>query len=76
VFGLFLIAMCYRDGIGCAAVPKRGFQSLQALAGRGYLPAMSLTGVCYANGTGVAKDEREAVKWYRLAAHALRLLGL
>ena len=25
-------------------------------------------GLCYANGTGVAKDEEEAVKWYRKAA--------
>ena len=25
-------------------------------------------GVCYANGTGVAKDEAEAVTWFRRAA--------
>jgi TPR repeat protein len=24
--------------------------------------------VCYLRGTGVAKDERQAVKWFRLAA--------
>ncbi|MEG1788763.1 MAG: tetratricopeptide repeat protein, partial [Kiritimatiellia bacterium] len=24
--------------------------------------------VCYANGEGVARDEAEAVKWYRMAA--------
>jgi TPR repeat protein len=32
--------------------------------------AMFNLGVCYANGTGVAKDEVEGVKWYRKAAEA------
>ena len=43
----------------------------QSEAGR-KLPADAetqfLLGVAYANGVGVAKDEAEAVKWYRKAA--------
>jgi TPR repeat protein len=37
-------------------------------ADQGNANAQSNLGVCYKNGTGVTKDEREAVRWYRLAA--------
>jgi TPR repeat protein len=37
-------------------------------ADRGHANAQYNLGVCYANGTGVTKDEREAIHWYRLAA--------
>jgi TPR repeat protein len=36
-------------------------------------------GLCYENGRGVEKDEREAVRWYRAAAnqdHSVALYNL
>ena len=49
-------------------------------AEQGEATGQRLLGWCYANGTGVAKDEKEAVKWYRKAAEqgeatGQRLLG-
>jgi TPR repeat protein len=68
LFGLFLIALCYRDGVGCAADPQRGFKAFRALAARGYLPAMAFTGLCFGSGIGVSKNEGEKIKWFRRAA--------
>lgn len=41
---------------------------LRPLAEQGDAGAQFNLGVAYENGRGVAKDEREAVRWYRLAA--------
>ncbi len=41
---------------------------LQPLAEQGYALAQGQLGVMYAEGWGAAKDERAAVRWYRLAA--------
>ena len=41
---------------------------LRAKAESGDAHAQYNLGLCYANGTGVPKDEVEAVKWYRKAA--------
>ncbi len=40
----------------------------QKAAEAGYPPALNALGVMYADGSGVPKDEREAVNWYRKAA--------
>lgn len=42
--------------------------ALQILAERGDAKAQILLGIAYSDGKGVAKDEREAVEWYRKAA--------
>jgi uncharacterized protein len=39
------------------------------LADQGVAQAQFLLGTMYENGKGVAQDYREAMKWYRLAAH-------
>lgn len=44
------------------------FQVYHALADQGFALAQFNLGLMYANGQGVAKDETEAGKWYRLAA--------
>jgi len=44
------------------------FDSFKAKAEQGDATAQYNVGVCYSFGTGVAKDEVEAVKWYRKSA--------
>ncbi len=51
-----------------AATLRKQFQEYKAKAEKGNLEAQNSLGVCYANGRGVAKDEIEAVKWYRKVA--------
>lgn len=50
------------------AALRKQFQEYKANAEKGDVEAQNSLGVCYANGRGVAKDEREAVKWYRKVA--------
>ena len=38
-------------------------------AGQGLAKAHNNLGLCFHHGTGVAKDENEAVQWFRLAAN-------
>ena len=62
---------------GCVAtVPSEGgaestlvdfYDSIRKAAEQGDATAQFNLGVMYANGEGVAEDEREAVRWYRLA---------
>jgi uncharacterized protein len=51
---------------------KRAFscdmQRLKKLAEQGDVAAQYSLGVCYQQGAGVAKNEREAVRFFRLAA--------
>ena len=49
-------------------VYKRLFEEQQVLAEQGDANAQHGLGLMYSNGTGVLKDDKEAVKWYRLAA--------
>jgi len=44
------------------------FEETRAKAEQGDAEAQFNVGACYDNGTGVGKDEAEAVKWYRKAA--------
>jgi Sel1 repeat len=57
-----------------------GIETLRKTAEFGYIDAQFIMGVCYAEGRGVEKDEREAVRWFRKAAErgyaeALESLG-
>jgi uncharacterized protein len=47
---------------------NRWFEEQQAFAERGEANAQFSLGNMYRNGEGVPKDDKEAVKWYRLAA--------
>jgi uncharacterized protein len=60
----------YQDGLDAV---KRGdyataLQELRPLAEQGHAVAQALVGAAYSEGLGVAKNDKEAVKWYRLAA--------
>src|ERR1019366_3953311 len=44
------------------------FLEFKSKAERGDAQAQSNLGLCYAQGRGVAKDDVEAVKWFRMAA--------
>jgi uncharacterized protein len=44
------------------------FESTRALADQGYANAQTSLGFMYGNGEGVAENDTEAVKWFRLAA--------
>ena len=57
---------------GNAAYKKQDFatalRELEPLASQGDAKSQVHVGVMYANGQGVAKDDKEAVKWFSLAA--------
>ena len=46
----------------------KALAELRGRAEKGEVSAQYFLGLIYANGRGVAKDEVEAVKWYRKAA--------
>lgn len=48
--------------------PVNSINSLKKSAEQGDAWAQNTLGVCYYDGNGVAKDSKEAVKWYRKAA--------
>ena len=52
----------------CSAFAQPDFESTKARAEAGDSIDQYNLGVMYANGTGVAENDQEAVKWYRLAA--------
>jgi len=47
---------------------KTAFIEWQPLAEQGHASAQGILGLMYANGQGVLKDDKEAVKWVRKAA--------
>ncbi|MBE3039526.1 MAG: sel1 repeat family protein [Chloroflexi bacterium] len=70
-----------KPGSPVPAVPLSEFEILRKKAEAGDGNAMTNLGVMYGDGRGVAKDEREAVSWYRKAAEsgnagAMHNLGL
>jgi TPR repeat protein len=58
-----LVGLCVG---GCG--DSNSLESVQQKAEAGDAPAQYNLGYMYANGRGVPKDDREAVKWYRKAA--------
>ena len=57
------------DNYGLAKDYKRAFPVCSRAAKQGNVLAQSFLGVMYAYGEGVPKNDREAVKWFRLAAN-------
>ncbi|HIE87808.1 MAG TPA: sel1 repeat family protein, partial [Gammaproteobacteria bacterium] len=53
---------------GASEEDKRWFEETQVEANQGDADAQYLLGLMYANGRGVPQDDKEAVRWYRLAA--------
>ena len=67
LFGLALFFTCAVHGQQTEA-ERKAFQETKAKAEKGDAIAQFAIGAMYATGRGVAKDEVEAVKWYRKAA--------
>jgi TPR repeat protein len=53
---------------GMSPEEVRVFNDYKSLAEAGSVSAQFRLGICYATGSGVAKDETEAARLYRLAA--------
>ena len=51
-----------------AQLSSEQIETLRKDAEQGYAEAQDVLGLAYANGVGVAKDQREAVRWWRKAA--------
>src|SRR3989442_733325 len=80
---LALICLSLSVSIQLAAqqseVDRKLLAEIRAEAEKGDAAAQFNLGACYVKGEGVAKDEMEAVKWYRKAAeqnHALAQYNL
>lgn len=58
----------YEKEAGVKENPKAAFDWLQKAAIQGHVKAQQQVVFCYRFGKGVAKDEGEAVAWYRKAA--------
>ena len=58
----------FAEMIAVVNSPDASKEELEFYAGYGFAVAQNKLGVMYTNGRGVAKDDREAVKWFRLAA--------
>ena len=54
--------------LSSAAYGQRDFEEIKLLAEQGNARGQYNLGFTYANGSGVPKNDAEAVKWYRLAA--------
>jgi TPR repeat protein len=65
VFARFVLAQCWKHGIGCEEDPKRAFRVLQSLGRHGFVPSFVKLGRCYYSGKGTATDQAEAVKWFQ-----------
>ena len=68
---LFLGVACFLFQAGAAEpteAERKFFLETKAKAEKGLAGAQSFLGDMYGDGLGVAKDEAEAVKWYRKAA--------
>ena len=63
-----LVGMLALSGWAEGYTPEPYFSELVKKAEAGDAKAQFNLGVCYANGNGVAKDEKEAVKWYTKSA--------
>lgn len=47
----------------------KAFELTKYAASQGYAKAQFILGLCYANGTGVRQNNKEAVYWYRKSAN-------
>ena len=55
-------------GMSASGDYATALRELQPLAEQGHAPAQSGLGMMYFQGTGVSKDYKTAVKWFRHAA--------
>ena len=63
-----LIVVCCLPLVSSVFATDEDIVALRAKAEQGHAAAQYTLGLSYAFGTGVSKDHREAVKWYRQAA--------
>lgn len=66
--GEYLVALCYRDGIGTRKDEKRFVAYMSSAAEQGYSPALYFFGIMYRDGDGVPKNHRLAEQYLRKAA--------
>jgi TPR repeat protein len=63
-----MLVMAYTYGVGVKADSVSAFEMCRSAAAKGDLYGQYNLGVCYSSGEGVASDDAEAEKWFRLAA--------
>jgi TPR repeat protein len=64
----YRLAYCYENGIGVEEKKlEEAFRFYKQAASQGHARSQCSLGFCYQYGIGVVKDEREAVKMYRMA---------
>ena len=66
--GEYLVAICYRDGIGTSKNVKRYVGNMFSSAEKGYAPAQYLLGLMYRDGDGVPKSIKTAEEYLNKAA--------
>ena len=64
----YLMAICCDDGLGMPENNAMAFHYYLSVAEDGYEPAYGIVGAMYYNGTGVARNYAEAIRWFELAA--------
>ena len=64
----YLMAICCDDGLGMPENNVMAFHYYLSVAEDGYEPAYGIVGAMYYNGTGVARNYAEAIRWFELAA--------
>lgn len=69
IFSFFLFLLlgvaATQQSATAAFIPDETFEQTRAKAEKGDASAQSNLGFCYSQGQGVAKDDVEAVKWFR-----------
>lgn len=66
--GEYLVAICYRDGVGVSKNVQRYVGNMFSSAEKGYSPAQYLLGLMYRDGDGVPKSLKAAEEYLRKAA--------
>ncbi|MDE5881693.1 MAG: carboxypeptidase-like regulatory domain-containing protein [Muribaculaceae bacterium] len=66
--GEYLVAICYRDGVGTGKDTKRYVGNMFSSAEQGYAPAQYLLALMYRDGDGVPKSLKAAEEYLKKAA--------
>ena len=67
-FGMFLVAMCYAEGVYVKEDMEQAAQWFLKGAEAGSVRCCYFIGKMYATGEGVKKNKKEAKKWLTIAA--------